>query len=158
MSRLEDNKKDPMGTGFRKIDIDEFNENNFKEEEADASLTGPTGPDENEILNLLSQGKHAEALISALKAAPLESKNQQVKDNARNVTQKILLSIKSNQMDDIIAQLDRELMDVLMKYIYRGFEIPSKDSSSHLLLWHEKVYSISGIGSIVRVFTDSKRV
>ncbi|CAD6216324.1 GSCOCG00004477001-RA-CDS [Cotesia congregata] len=144
MSRIED-KKDTMGTGFRKIDIDEFNENNFKEEEADASLTGTTG-------------KHAEALISALKAAPLESKNQQVKDNARNVTQKILLSIKSNQMDDVIAQLDRELMDVLMKYIYRGFEIPSKDSSSHLLLWHEKVYSISGIGSIVRVFTDSKRV
>ncbi|XP_074113194.1 actin-related protein 2/3 complex, subunit 5 [Cotesia typhae] len=157
MSRIED-KKDTMGTGFRKIDIDEFNENNFKEEEADASLTGTTGPDENEISNLLSQGKHAEALISALKAAPLESKNQQVKDNARNVTQKILLSIKSNQMDDVIAQLDRELMDVLMKYIYRGFEIPSKDSSSHLLLWHEKVYNISGIGSIIRVFTDSKRV
>lgn len=54
MSRIED-KKDTMGTGFRKIDIDEFNENNFKEEEADASLTGTTGPDENEISNLLSQ-------------------------------------------------------------------------------------------------------
>lgn len=72
--------------------------------------------------------------------------------------QKVLLNIKSNQIDDCLAQLDRDLIDVLMKYIYRGFEIPSKDSSSHLLLWHEKVYSINGIGSIVRVFTDSKRV
>lgn len=53
MSRL-DYEKNNMGTGFRKIDVDEFSENNFKEEEADGS-TGPTGPDENEILTLLSQ-------------------------------------------------------------------------------------------------------
>lgn len=52
MSRIDD-KKD-MGTGFRKIDVDEFSENNF-EEEADGGTTGPTGPDENEILSLLSQ-------------------------------------------------------------------------------------------------------
>ncbi|XP_034950921.1 actin-related protein 2/3 complex subunit 5-A [Chelonus insularis] len=156
MSQIDD-KKDTPGTGFRKIDIDEYNENNFKEEDADGG-SGPTGPDENEILALLNQGKHAEALITALKAAPLGSKNQQVKDNARNVIQKVLLSIKSNQMDDCLAQLDRDLMDVLMKYIYRGFEIPSKDSSSHLLIWHEKVYSLSGVGSIIRVFTDSKRI
>ncbi|XP_015122350.1 actin-related protein 2/3 complex subunit 5-C [Diachasma alloeum] len=155
MSRIDD-KKD-MGTGFRKIDVDEFSENNFKEEEADGGTTGPTGPDENEIISLLSQGKHSEALIYALRSAPLECKNQQVKDQARNVTQKVLLSIKSHQMDEILTQLDRDLMDVLMKYIYRGFEIPSKDSSSHLLTWHEKVYNINGIGSIVRVLTDSKR-
>ena len=78
-------------------------------------------------------------------------------DSARNLTQKVLLSIKSNQMDDCIAQLDRDLMDVLMKYIYRGFEIPTDGSSGHLLVWHEKVYNISGVGSIVRVFADSKR-
>lgn len=78
-------------------------------------------------------------------------------DNARNLTQKVLLSIKSNQMDDCLAQLDRDQVDVLMKYIYRGFEIPTKDSSAHLLTWHEKVYNVSGIGSIMRVLTDSKR-
>lgn len=70
---------------------------------------------------------------------------------------KVLLSIKSNQMDDCLAQLDRDLVDVLMKYIYRGFEIPSEGSSNHLLIWHEKVYNISGAGSIIRAFTDSKR-
>ena len=60
-------------------------------------------------------------------------------------------------MDDCIAQLDRDQMDTLMKYIYRGFEIPTDGSSGHLLLWHEKVYNISGVGSIVRVFADTKR-
>lgn len=53
MSRIDD-KKD-MGTSFRKLDVDEYNENNFKEEEGDGGLVGSTGPDENEILNLLSQ-------------------------------------------------------------------------------------------------------
>ncbi|EFN82914.1 Actin-related protein 2/3 complex subunit 5, partial [Harpegnathos saltator] len=103
------------------------------------------------------KGKNAEALISVLKSAPLECKNQQIKDSARNLTQKVLLSIKSNQIDDCLAQLDRDLVDVLMKYIYRGFEIPTEGSSSHLLIWHEKVFNISGVGCIVRVFSDSKR-
>lgn len=45
-----------------------------------------------------------------------------------------------------------------MKYIYRGFEQPSDGSSGHLLTWHEKVFAKGGVGSIVRVLTDKKRV
>ncbi|XP_012236370.1 actin-related protein 2/3 complex subunit 5-C [Bombus vosnesenskii] len=156
MSR-NDGKKDSSASAFRKIDVDQYSDNNFREEDADGGIGGPTGPDENEILTLLSQGKNAEALISVLRSAPLGCKNQQVKDNARNLTLKVLLSIKSTQIDDCLAQLDRDLLDVLMKYIYRGFEIPTEGSSSHLLTWHEKVYNISGVGSIVRAFADSKR-
>lgn len=137
--------------------VDQYSDNNFREEDADGGIGGPTGPDENEILTLLSQGKNAEALISVLRSAPLGCKNQQVKDNARNLTLKVLLSIKSTQIDDCLTQLDRDMLDVLMKYIYRGFEIPTEGSSSHLLTWHEKVYNISGVGSIVRAFADSKR-
>ncbi|KAK9301092.1 hypothetical protein QLX08_006429 [Tetragonisca angustula] len=156
MSR-NDGKKDSSASTFRKIDVDQYSDNNFREEDADGGIGGPTGPDENEILTLLSQGKNAEALISVLRSAPLGCKNQQVKDNARNLTLKVLLSIKSTQIDDCLGQLDRDLLDVLMKYIYRGFEIPTEGSSSHLLTWHEKVYNISGVGSIVRAFADSKR-
>ncbi|XP_015600340.1 actin-related protein 2/3 complex subunit 5 [Cephus cinctus] len=151
------NNEDTSGSGFRKIDVDQYNENNFKEEDGDGGSTAPTGPDENEILTLLTQGKNVEALISVLKSAPLGCRNQQTKDSARNLTLKVLLSIKSSQIDDCLTQLDRDLIDVLMKYIYRGFEIPSEGSSGHLLAWHEKVYNVSGIGSIVRVFSDSKR-
>jgi actin related protein 2/3 complex subunit 5 len=49
-------------------------------------------------------------------------------------------------------------IDLLMKYIYRGFESPSDGSSGHLLLWHEKVFEKGGLGSIVRVLTDKKKV
>lgn len=54
MSR-QDGRNDTSDSAFRKIDVDQYNDNNFKEEEVDSGTTGPTGPDENEILQLLSQ-------------------------------------------------------------------------------------------------------
>ncbi|CAD6999993.1 unnamed protein product [Ceratitis capitata] len=108
--------KNTSSSAFRKIDVDQYNEDNFKEDEADA-ISATVGPDENEITTLLTQGK----------------------DNALNTTLRVLLSIKSSQMDQAVEALEQnDLLDVLMKYIYRGFEIPSEGSSGHLLQWHEK--------------------
>lgn len=105
-----------------------------------------------------STGRNIDALKTVLQNAPLLCKNQQVKDNALNLTLRVLLSIKSSQIDAAIEALDDpELCDVLMKYIYRGFEIPSEGSSGHLLTWHEKVFAKGGVGSIVRVLSDSAR-
>lgn len=70
---------------------------------------------------------------------------------------KVLLFIKGPQIEEAVNALDRDLVDVLMKYIYRGFETPSEGSSGHLLLWHERAYAVGGVGSIVRVLTDSKK-
>lgn len=70
----------------------------------------------------------------------------------------VLLSVSKSQVDKIIESLDKTQLDVLMKYIYRGFEKPSEGSSATLLLWHEKVYNVGGVGCIVRVLTDRKRV
>ncbi len=53
---------------------------------------------------------------------------------------RVLLSVKqSSQVEAAVKQLDNDQRDVLMKYIYRGFETPTEGSSAHLLLWHEKV-------------------
>lgn len=81
-----------------------------------------------------------------------------LQENARALTLKVLLSIKPTQMDAAIEALnDVDLVDVLMKYIYRGFESPSDGSSAHLLQWHEKVYARYGVGCITRVLTCTNR-
>jgi actin related protein 2/3 complex subunit 5 len=71
---------------------------------------------------------------------------------------KVLLSFKSAEIEAAVKSLDQNKLDVLMKYIYRGFESPSEGSSAQLLTWHEKVLAVAGLGSIVRTLTDRKRV
>ncbi|XP_016954827.1 actin-related protein 2/3 complex subunit 5 [Drosophila biarmipes] len=148
--------KNTSSNAFRKIDVDQYNEDNFRED--DGVDSAAAGPDESEITTLLTQGKSVEALLSALQNAPLRCKNQNVKDHALNITLRVLLSIKSTQMDQAIDTLEQnDLIDVLMKYIYRGFEIPSEGSSGHLLQWHEKALAKGGVGCIVRVMSDTNR-
>ncbi|CAH0557686.1 unnamed protein product [Brassicogethes aeneus] len=148
--------KNTSSSAFRKIDIDQYNEDNFKEDETDQG--GPQGPDETEVNNLLKSGQHAEALKTVLSNAPLGSKSVQVKENAVNLTLRVMLSIKPSQIEEAVNSLNMDLIDVLMKYVYKGFEYPSEGSSGHLLLWHEKIYNIGGVGCIVRVLSDSRRV
>ena len=52
---------------------------------------------------------------------------------------RVLLSFKSNEIEKAVKSLDTTQADVLMKYIYRGFECPSEGSSAQLLTWHEQV-------------------
>ncbi|KAF6203752.1 hypothetical protein GE061_002087 [Apolygus lucorum] len=146
-----------LSSAFRKIDVDLYNEDSYREDEQGELQSPPAGPDPTEVSQLLDQGSNIEALKVVLRNAPLASRNQQVKDSALNLTMKVLMSFKSSQIDDAVAQLDTESIDILMKYIYRGFEFPSEKRSGQLLLWHEKVYAVGGVGSIVRVLTDTKR-
>ncbi|XP_008193030.2 actin-related protein 2/3 complex subunit 5-B [Tribolium castaneum] len=147
--------KNTSSSAFRKIDVDQYCEDNFKEDDGDQG--GPTGPDESEVNGLLQKGKHLEALKAVLVNAPLGSKNQQIKENAVNLTLRVLLAIKPSQIEEAVNSLNPDLVDVLMKYIYRGFEYPSEGSSGHLLVWHEKVFNVGGVGCIVRVLSDTRR-
>nr|XP_021205653.2 actin-related protein 2/3 complex subunit 5-B isoform X2 [Bombyx mori] len=146
--------KNTLSSAFRKIDIDQYNEDNFKEDEAEQA--GPTGPDEGEVCSLLNQGRHIDALKLVLNNAPLGSSNQQ--ENALTLTLKVLLAIKSAQIEEAVGSLSLDDIDNLMKYIYKGFEFPSEGSSGHLLLWHDKAYSVGGLGCIARVLSDRMRV
>lgn len=96
---------------------------------------------------------------------------------------RVLSSFKSSDIEKAVSSLDRAGVDLLMKYIYRGFERPSDNSSAVLLQWHEKVptlphlsapavpipsafylrlsfqaLAVGGVGSIIRVMTARKTV
>lgn len=81
-----------------------------------------------------------------------------LQDKAFALAMKCMLAIRVSEMDAVVSSLEPELIDTLMKYIYRGFESPAEGSSGHLLAWHEKVFAQGGLGCIIRVMTARKSV
>lgn len=55
---------------------------------------------------------------------------------------KVLTNFKSSEIEQAVQSLDRNGIDLLMKYIYKGFEKPTENSSAVLLQWHEKVRDV----------------
>uniref|UniRef100_A0A4W3JI51 Actin-related protein 2/3 complex subunit 5 n=1 Tax=Callorhinchus milii TaxID=7868 RepID=A0A4W3JI51_CALMI len=98
------------------------------------------------------------ALQAALKNPPINTKNQALKDRAENTVLKVLTSFKNNDIEKAVQSLDKNSVDLLMQYVYKGFEKPSENNSANLLLWHEKTLAAGGVGSVVRVLTARKTV
>ncbi|KAL6090217.1 hypothetical protein STEG23_036033 [Scotinomys teguina] len=219
--------RNTLSSRFRRVDIDEFDENKFVDEQEEAAAAaGEPGPDPGEVDGLLRQypswrgrsgsafspflplplpptglssfrrpwpqaflssaalelvlllssaafliypsgwpcmglgippsllagNGHSQALIlgraggdmlrafhAALRNSPINTKNQAVKDRAQGVVLKVLTNFKSSEIEQAVQSLDRNGIDLLMKYIYKGFEKPTENSSAVLLQWHEKV-------------------
>ncbi|KAJ8346465.1 hypothetical protein SKAU_G00278660 [Synaphobranchus kaupii] len=94
----------------------------------------------------------------ALRNPLIHTKNPAVKERAQAIVLRVLTSFRGGEIESAVRSLDRNGVDLLMKYIYRGFEKPSENSSAILLQWHEKAFAVGGLGSIVRVLTARKTV
>ena len=109
---------------------------------------------------MIHVGKLVEALKLVLSLSPMGSKDQEEKDSSLSLFMKIIGSVSGREnIREFVRKLDEdEEKQTLMKYIYRGFEKPVNGSSAQLLIWHEYTFASTGIGTIVRVFTDRKLV
>lgn len=71
--------KNTFSNTFRKLDVDQFNEDNFKDDDGPQveKKGGPGGgPSAAEVETLIQSGRNAEALKSLLSSAPIGTKDQ----------------------------------------------------------------------------------
>ena len=150
--------KNTISSQFRKIDVD--GDDCFKDEEQfqDGLSPGIVPVDEKEIISLLNDSKQKEALKLILNSDTIGHKSQFIRDANFSLIQRIMNSIRVSEIATIVNELNFNEIDILMKFIYRGFENPSDGSSANLLVWHDRAFQKGGVGSIIRVMTDKKRV
>ncbi|KRY60136.1 Ubiquitin fusion degradation protein 1 -like protein [Trichinella britovi] len=140
--------KNTLNTSFRNIDVDVQNEEIFGDE-ADVE-TAYVGPNESAINNLLHNNRLSEALQACLKNPPFRSKSQESKDKCTQLVIRVLCSFKQSDVQKAVNNLDVDQLDILMKYIYKGFEFGQDGSSPALLFWHKIVFGKAGDGAIMR--------
>ncbi|VDD74586.1 unnamed protein product [Mesocestoides corti] len=145
--------KNTGDTRFRKVDVDNIGQSNFEEEKVDDTHLNP-----RDVENLLNSGKYEDAVRMVLDNAPVNSKDMALKDAVLALILRGMSQLKSTQIDSFVGGLNQDQLDMLMKYIYRGFQNPTDITHASLLLWHEKVYAKSKISSICRVLTDGRIV
>ncbi|KAI9876184.1 MAG: hypothetical protein M1830_007068 [Pleopsidium flavum] len=144
-----------------------------------------------QIRQLLRGGDAEGALRGALENAPYGG-DERTKEVHLATVVEILQSIKQSDMSPMLNRIYKteagtEVLDVLMKYLYKGMSHTSQPTStstkspspqstgfsqihsrgggegggqamSVLLSWHEKLVEIAGPGSIVRVMSDRRTV
>ena len=72
------------------------------------------------------------------------------------VVEKVIASLTDSDIAGVVAALDLDACDVLMKYVYR---LMGKASNCGTVLkLHGQITDKAGIGSIIRVITDRKQV
>ena len=141
--------------GFRRIDVDQYDEENFKDDQVEQNLAGP---DEQQVSQYLLGGKNIEALKAALQNPPYRSKDASA-NKAANLLVRVLSSVKTSDIPKSLESLSVEELDVLLKYIYKGFSLGlDGQQCASLLSWHEKIVAKGGMGSVIRVLTDRKRL
>ncbi len=94
--------KNTASSAFRKIDVDAFNEDNFRDDDTTSAPNANAGAgsaDANQVMALLQQGKGVDALKMVLGQAPIGNKDQQERVSNRFPT---LISNFLHFLDDFI--------------------------------------------------------
>ena len=94
-----------------------------------------------EVRQLLSRGDSKQALKTATEAD----------DTAATLS--VLGSVRSGDIQSLLATLDESSIDSLMRSVYAGLAAPSQNNCAVLLSWHERIVEVAGEGVIVRVLT-----
>lgn len=109
---------------------------------------------QNDVAALIQACRYSDALKLVIKHSINVGRKHPSRDQVAELMLRVILSVKSSDIEAIVNTLDLDEIDVLMRYIYYGFEHPVEGSSAYLLTWHDRACNRGGVGSIVRVLTE----
>eukprot|EP01126_Amoeba_proteus_P033276 TRINITY_DN3264_c0_g1_i5.p1 TRINITY_DN3264_c0_g1~~TRINITY_DN3264_c0_g1_i5.p1 ORF type:complete len:117 (-),score=10.19 TRINITY_DN3264_c0_g1_i5:91-441(-) len=105
------------------------------------------------IQSALNSGNNAGLIQAILNNPPFGCTDQAAKNADRqSVTTALSQFKKESDIETALSSLNDDQLDILMKYIYAGFEV--SENSKELLLWHAAVLKKAGMGCIVRTISD----
>lgn len=116
----------------------------------DTSMNLPSA----DVAQLIQACRYSEALKLVIKSSASINRKHPLRDQAAELMLRVILNVKSSEIEPVVNTLDLDEIDILMRYIYYGFEHPVEGSSGYLLTWHDKACNRGGVGSIVRVLTE----
>ncbi|KAI0702769.1 arp2/3 complex 16 kDa subunit [Earliella scabrosa] len=156
-----------MDVNFRKIDIDQYDEDALLDSELydvdprdPAQALNDTKQNAAAVRSSLAKNDFVGALTLVLENAPYGPHVEDAKNLNLQTLVSILNSTKAADIPGIVKALSTDAQDTLMKYLYKGMALPGWGdlSGSVLLGWHEKLTEVAGTGCIVRAMTDRRLV
>ncbi|MCO5602097.1 hypothetical protein L7F22_056225 [Adiantum nelumboides] len=103
---------------------------------------------------LLKSAQYAEALKTALDDSPTRTREETCKSANWVVVHRVLMASKDT--DALLASLETEFYDILMKYLYRGLSTGDRLTCDQCLKLHEKLTQRAGMGCIMRALADKR--
>ncbi|KAI9320170.1 actin-related protein 2/3 complex subunit 5 [Dichotomocladium elegans] len=157
-----------MADNWRTIDVDQYDEDAYTEDEILAEYEIQLPADQVESLARtrstdvrnyqFTRGDPKSALLRSLDDPPYGRHLAQAKIISTQTVIDALNLVKANDIVSTISSLSIDQQDLLMKYLYAGLARPELYNSAVLLTWHEKLTEAAGVGCIVRVMSDKRTV
>lgn len=152
---------------WRAIDIDALEpENHLSKEDLIPDLPATSYEEivalSKEIRQSLTLGQFLQALQLALDSPPYVA-DEKTKDLHAETVFEVLVSIKNNkninEFSTFVKQLDSNQQDNLIKYLYKNMATAYGAKQGGLLLsWFEKTVDVTGLGPVVRHYSDRRTV
>ncbi|KAI8885428.1 ARP2/3 complex 16 kDa subunit (p16-Arc) [Backusella circina FSU 941] len=148
---------------WRKIDIDQYEEDAYTEDEilnefstglTPEQVTAATQTRSTDVRNMITRGDLNNALNRALEEPPRGRHLEQAKEESTRTVTDVLNQFRAVDIPEVVKSLGPEQQDNLMFYLYAGMAKPELYNSTVLLTWHEKLTEVAGTGCIVRVMAD----
>ncbi|GAA5903030.1 Arc15p [Sporobolomyces salmoneus] len=159
------------GIPFRKINVDQYDEElvlpsslYVPDPRPSSQILSDTQSKERVIRQALQSGDVASALKECLKEGEYpygeddDREIKQAKGIALSAVLSVINSSRSTDIPNLVQTLTPSEQVTLMKYLYKAMENLGDSSGNAVLGWHEKLVEVAGIGCIVRVMTDRRRV